>query len=390
MTVDVTQATSQDSLSLQELDLYHAITAYRASLGLAALPLSRALTTTAGRHVVDTRENIWAAGVELPAGANLHSWSDAYYYSDHRDPSVMWNAPQRVGTDYASEGYEISAAGFATTDAALEGWKGSASHNAILTQTGIWSGIELKAIGIGVDTSPGAGIYLGRIFHVWFGESADPAAPNVLGSDGADLVMGTLFADRILGGAGADEIHGLEGNDELRGDGGNDRLFGDAGDDLLGGGTGNDRLHGGVGDDVLLGGDGADRLWGQDGDDTLNGGAGDDILIGGAGRDLLTGGFGADIFVFNALADSPPARPDVIADVQPGLDRIDVSRIDAIATTPEDDAFRFIGASAFGGAAGELRQGAAGLLGDVNGDGIADLVIELTGAPTLTAADFIL
>ena len=86
MTVDIYRPTAEDGLSLAELALYHEIIAYRAGLGLPALPLSRALTITAGRHVADTRENIWADRLSLPAGANLHSWSDAPYSADGSEP----------------------------------------------------------------------------------------------------------------------------------------------------------------------------------------------------------------------------------------------------------------------------------------------------------------
>lgn len=391
MTVDVTQATYQDGLSLQELSLYHAIMDYRASLGLAAIPLSKALTTTAGRHVVDTRENIWAEGVTLPAGANLHSWSDAFYQADHSNPEAMWDAPLRVNTGYASAGYEISAAGFATIEGALEGWKGSPSHNAIVTQTGIWSGIDLKAIGVGVDTTPGAGIYAGRIFHVWFGEIADPAVPEIFGTADADYVIGTMFDDRIFAGEGSDDIYGLDGDDELRGDGGIDRIYGGAGNDLIGGGAGSDRLYGGTGDDVINGGNGHDRLFGNDGNDVLNGGLGDDLLLGGMGTDRLTGGAGADTFVFASLAESPVGTErTVITDFQPGIDRIDLARIDAVASTPEDDAFTFIGAAAFSGRAGELRQGSNVVAVDVDGDAIPDMQIWIGTPGTLAATDFIL
>ncbi|MBP7001982.1 calcium-binding protein [Amaricoccus sp.] len=392
MTVDVTQPTSQDGLTLQELSLYHSIMAYRASLGLAAIPLSRGLTTTAGRHVADTRENIWAASLALPAGTSLHSWSDAPYYADNRDPSVMWTAPQRVNSGYTSAGYEISAAGFATTDLALEGWKASASHNAIIAQTGVWAGIDLKAIGIGVDTSEGAGIYKGRVFHVWFGETTDAAIPDISGTTAADYVLGTLFADRILAGAGADEVYGSDGADELRGDGGSDKLYGDAGADTLFGGGGDDRLQGGAGDDVLNGGAGADRLWGNDGADRLNGAAGADILIGGLGGDRLTGGAGADTFVFNAAAESPSGAGNrtVITDLQPGVDHIDLSRIDAVPATAGDDAFAFIGAAAFTGHAGEIRQSASVLAIDLDGDRVPDMQIQIGAPGALAADDFIL
>jgi hypothetical protein len=111
VTVDIYQATTQDPLSLPELDLYKAIMAYRAELGLAAIPLSKALTATAGRHVLDTRENIWGEGDEPPAGANYHSWSDAPYPADASNPEVMWFAPDRLGTGYADPAYEITAVG---------------------------------------------------------------------------------------------------------------------------------------------------------------------------------------------------------------------------------------------------------------------------------------
>ena len=111
MATDIYAKTDHDHLSLEEFELYNLINDYRVSLGLERIALSKGLTATAGRHVVDTRDNIWGEDVDLPGGANLHSWSDAYYYGDHRDPEAMWEAPERLGTGYTDSGYEISAAG---------------------------------------------------------------------------------------------------------------------------------------------------------------------------------------------------------------------------------------------------------------------------------------
>jgi Ca2+-binding RTX toxin-like protein len=392
MTVDVTQPTSQDGLSFQELALYHEITAYRSEQGLAPLRLSAALTTTAGRHVADTRENIWAENVTLPEGADLHSWSDAYYYSDHRDPSVMWDAPARLGIDYPTAGYEISASGFTTTAEALAGWIGSPSHNAILTNTGVWEGIELQAIGLGVDVTPGAGIYEGRIFHVWFGESVDLTPPDISGTEGDDVAVGTLFEDRLFGLQGDDVINGDAGDDWIRGGSGDDTLRGELGDDDISGANGEDRISGGLGDDTLYGGNGQDRLWGGEGSDTILGGGGVDLIVGGAGKDKLTGGGSANTFVLATAEHSAPgsAGRDVITDFVSGSDTIELTLIDADADTAEDDAFGFIGTTEFSGVAGELRNSGSFVEGDVNGDGIADFQIVLLGSPELVATDFLL
>ncbi|MBA3326094.1 MAG: M10 family metallopeptidase C-terminal domain-containing protein [Rhodobacteraceae bacterium] len=370
MTVDITLPSEQDDISLQELSLYHAITEYRSGLGLEPIRLSKALSTTAGRHVLDTRENIWAEGVELPEDANLHSWSDAFYYTDHRAPEVMWEAPARVGTDYGSAGYEISAAGFPTVETALEGWQGSASHNAVLANLDVWADVEFLAIGIGVDTTPGAGIYAGRIFHVWFGEALDAAVPEIVGSPDSDGFVGTAFDDLIHGRGGDDEIRADRGDDEVRGGSGQDRMWGNSGDDMLNGGDGDDRLTGGSGDDRVLGADG------------------DDTLIGRSGSDHLTGDLGADVFYYNDIDESEAgSQRDVIADFERGRDRIDLTSIDARDATDRHDAFEFIGTSRFSERSGELRRSDGLIEGDVDGDGEADFQIELRAFAVLEDVD---
>lgn len=138
------------------------------------------------------------------------------------------------------------------------------------------------------------------------------------------------------------------------------------------------------GDDGLSGGLGRDTIDGGDGNDTINGSGNADTLTGGAGRDT---------FVFDA-DDSATAKPDTITDFVPGMDRIDLSAIDADPSTPEHDRLRFIGPRAFDGAAGEVRferQGHATLVQiDLDGDGAADQAIQLTGRFALKPANFIL
>ena len=70
-------------------------------------------------------------------------------------------------------------------------------------------------------------------------------------------------------------------------------------------------------------------------------------------------------------ADGSKSLPDVILDFTPGEDKIDLSPIDAIASTPGTDAFIFIGSAAFGHHEGELRvaEGDFLLFSQVDGDG---------------------
>lgn len=168
-------------------------------------------------------------------------------------------------------------------------------------------------------------------------------------------------------------------------------------DTLLGSGLGNTILGAG-GNDRIAGRGGADNLAGGSGADTINGGAGADKITGGLGRDVLLGGTDGleDTFEFTTLADSAAtaAARDVIKDFQVGIDTIDLAAIDAIAGG-SDDAFTFIGTHGFSHTAGELRVSATGglLMADVDGNGIADLMIALvySGANhTLTQDDFVL
>ena len=162
------------------------------------------------------------AGVTLPAGANLHSWSDGYYYGDHSRPEIMWDAPQRLGTVYPSAGYEISAAGYGSVEAALEGWKSSPGHNNVILNQDVWVNSDWNAIGIGVEQDSSVGRYSGNIYHVWFGTSVDPAgAPSLedpvtpttpTTPDSFDLVT----VDEVLKGNPAevlDELRDFDGND---------------------------------------------------------------------------------------------------------------------------------------------------------------------------------
>jgi len=199
-----------------------------------------------------------------------------------------------------------------------------------------------------------------------------------------DGVGGYATGDRLLnfenvtGSAHDDTLFGNNIANVLHGGGGSDTLYGDDGNDSLYGGDGSDFLLGGSGADLLFGGADIDALAGGDGNDRLNGGAGDDILTGNAGN---------DVFAFSDLGGW-----DSITDFRRGQDKLDLSGIDAKSGTAADDAFNWIGASAFSGVSGQLRvykdHGSYYVAGDVNGDGLADFVIDV-GNVQLTQSDFL-
>jgi Ca2+-binding RTX toxin-like protein len=315
-------------------------------------------------------------------------------FGEGNDTVLTNNTYHKLGTEVENLLYNENAPAKAFT------FEGNSKSNVIKSSifddklTG-WGGADTMESGAGNDT-------------VDAGDSDDA----VLAGDGADIVIGGKGDDDVKGEAGNDSISGDAGYDILSGGDGEDWLSGGEGFDLILGGAGTDRLYGGLGNDSLEGGTEADTLAGDAGADTLDGGLGadrllggadadllmgrdgDDRINGGAGRDSLIGDAGADRFVFGSIADSAKGAADLILDYQDGMDRIDLSVIDADGAFGTLNAFRFQAERPVFTSAGDLWVAQEGnstwVRGDTNGDGAANLEIQIAGLHQLTASDFIL
>ncbi len=149
-----------------------AINAYRQAQGLPAIPVSDELTRVAQAHVAD----IVANHPENACNGNLHSWSDngnwtggCYDSNDETTWPVMWDKPNEIA-GYPGRGYEISAwaSPAITAEQALSWWQGSAPHDDVMLNNGIWTDYSWGALG---------GWVADGYACAWFGQ--EPGTPPV-------------------------------------------------------------------------------------------------------------------------------------------------------------------------------------------------------------------
>jgi Ca2+-binding RTX toxin-like protein len=247
------------------------------------------------------------------------------------------------------------------TGNALDNYVGGNRHNNVLHGEAGDDDLDGKG---GNDTMYGG---TGQdVFHV------DQAGDVVVeySNEGIDQVYSTI--DYTLT-ANVEILHLVDAGGAIDGTGNGleNTIWGNASGNTLSGLGNNDWLHGLGGNDALWGDSGADNLWG------------------GAGADMLYGGTGTDRFIIESAADTTDGvLHDHIMDFSSG-DRIDVSSIDANSMVAGNQAFSYLGANAFTGVAGQLNYVGGYVQGDVNGDRVADFMLEVN-AFSLAASDFIL
>jgi Ca2+-binding RTX toxin-like protein len=310
------------------------------------------------------------------------------------------------------------------------------------TIIGLESGDHLYG-GLGAD----------RLFGDYGSNHAQGSGADFLyGEIGADVLIGDQGNDTLLGFAGDDLLFGRDGDDTLLGMDGNDSVFGEAGNDRMfwypsdgtdvhEGGAGIDTtevngtdvgdlfavaangsrvsvngsepdfsidigtteklvvnakggddsfsatgdlpasihltVNGGAGNDTILGSNRADELLGGDGNDFIDGNQGDDLILMGSGddssqvdpgdgNDVLNGQAGTDKIIFNGSDSSDDIELSSSGDGDSGLNSIEQLEINALG-----------GADDF-------------IMGDVSGEELLELTVDLAGVAGSGIADGLL
>ena len=128
------------------------------------------------------------------------------------------------------------------------------------------------------------------------------------------------------------------------------------------------------------------------------GGVGNDSFVPNQAINRFTSGGGFDTFRLMAADDSRPGSADTFVDFTDGVDKIDLSFLDGNTNVSGQQRFDFIGTAAFTAdanrASGQVRYETIGnevhVFGDVNGDGVADFELIVSGLTAVDASDFLL
>ncbi len=176
-------------------------------------------------------------------------------------------------------------------------------------------------------------------------------------------------------------------------DNSNDVINGQGGNDIINGLSSNDLLRGGSGDDILIGGEG---------NDTFVGGVGNDILIGGVDSDRFLyntdAAFALSAVGVDAISDFNSSEGDKIILDKTTFSAFPLRVAVGIASTPgtgfsKKSDFKITSSGATS-TAKIIYDAVSGQLfynqnGSAAGFGSVSLFTTLTGAPTLSASDFV-
>jgi Ca2+-binding RTX toxin-like protein len=350
------------------------------------------------------------------------------YVVDNAGDVVTENAGEGIDTVQSSLSYTLGAEveNLTLTGTATLNGTGNGLNNIITGN----SGANTLTGGIGNDTligGVGNDTLIGGVGNDTYTIDGGDTLVEAAG-EGTDTVQAAISYTLLSN----FEVLTLTGTANINGTGNaaDNILNGNAGNNVLDGGLGADLMFGGRGDDIYIvdnAGDRATEQYADGGTDTvissvsfslgtnvenltlsgsgnvngtgnaldnfITGNSGNNSLTGGAGADTLDGKLGTDSFLYTNTSDSTSGAMDHILGFGAG-DKINLSGIDASTTAAGNNAFAFVGAAAFTNTAGELRayqqSGSDWMVeADVNGDGVADLVISVSTDHALAAGDFV-
>jgi hypothetical protein len=187
----------------------------------------------------------------------------------------------------------------------------------------------------------------------------------IQGTNSDDLLRATNVSTTVYAELGNDRVWGGSANDHLAGWGGNDRLWGRAGNDGLFGEDGEDILVGGVGNDTMRGGRGNDQLYSAAGNGTFR-----PAIIALDNAFTIEDGGWRDPIYPRELADvNGDGRADIVGFGE-GAVVVSLGRADG---TFENNKVALEGAYTPALGWGD-NNATPRILGDINGDGRADIV----------------
>jgi Ca2+-binding RTX toxin-like protein len=369
-------------------------------------------------------------GIDIMAGAN----GNDIYVTDGND-TITENANEGVDTVQSSVTYTLGTnlENLTLTGSAAINGTGNTLNNTLIGNTGNnilngGTGSDTMRGGAGNDTYVTDG---GDVITENANEGIDTVQSSVtytLGTDLENLTLtgsaringtGNTLSNSLIGNSANNVLSGGGGADTMSGGNGNDTYVTDGSDTILENmGEGTDLVRSsvtytlganlenlmltgvisinGTGNtqaNVLTGNSGNNTLSGLGGNDRLYGGDGADTLIGGLGRDLLYGGidFEVDIFRFASVFDSLAYKYDTIYDFEGGVDKLDLSGIDANSLTLSDQQFQFSEVSEAANSVWiEETLTDVFVYADYNGDGIADFGVLVVGVSEISADDIML
>lgn len=124
---------------------------YRAQNGLPAIPVSPSMTTVAAQHVADLERHPPAGQCSAHSWSTNPRWSACCYTRDHAQAHCMWDKPREITHGaYTGQGFEIvcTSEDRMTAETAMDCWRHSALHHAVLLNRDAWRDITWQALGI--------------------------------------------------------------------------------------------------------------------------------------------------------------------------------------------------------------------------------------------------